>query len=371
MECPQIPNLDFDEFYSRLKKGSEDERLPLSGSIEVTARCNLKCIHCYINEPAGDESALANELSTGELRRVIDELADEGCLWLLMTGGEPLVRDDFFDFYTHAKKRGIFVTLFTNGTTVTEEIADRLVEWPPYAVEVTLHGTTADTFENVSGVPGSFDECMRGIERLRARELPLNIKSVAMSLNAHEIANIREFAENMGVEFRFDPAINLRLGGGDGPAKLRLSPEEVIELEKADEKRMKAWREFCDKYYGAPIKCDGVYTCAAAGHTFHIDPNGMLSVCMMAREPGYDLRKGSFAEGWREFIPGVARQSWSKESKCRDCRLLSLCDQCPGWGIIEHGDPEAPVDYLCRIAYLRAEALGLCGPYSEGGKLPR
>jgi MoaA/NifB/PqqE/SkfB family radical SAM enzyme len=74
------------------------------GSAEVTARCNLRCAHCYINLPADDRAARQRELSLQDWRRIIDEIVAEGCLWLLFTGGEPLVRPDFPDIYLHAKK---------------------------------------------------------------------------------------------------------------------------------------------------------------------------------------------------------------------------------------------------------------------------
>jgi radical SAM protein with 4Fe4S-binding SPASM domain len=80
---------------------------------------------------------------------------------------------------------------------------------------------------------------------------------------------------------------------------------------------------------------------------------------MMARRPNYDLRSGTFAEGWHDFMPQVLAQTWTRETPCRDCELMTLCGQCPGWAQMETGDQEAPVAYLCEIGHLRAEAFGL------------
>ena len=109
-----------DAFQSRLS----GRRVPLNGTIEVTRRCPLTCLHCYNNLPMNDGEARGRELDYDEHCRLLDELADAGCLWLLYTGGEIFARRDFLDIYTYAKKKGFIITLFTNGTLVTERIAD-------------------------------------------------------------------------------------------------------------------------------------------------------------------------------------------------------------------------------------------------------
>ena len=97
-------------------KKARGARLPINATIEVTHRCPLECAHCYNNLPVGDRGALGRELSTDEHKRILDELADAGGLWLLFTGGEIFARADFLDIYKHAKSRGFLITLFTNGS---------------------------------------------------------------------------------------------------------------------------------------------------------------------------------------------------------------------------------------------------------------
>ena len=114
-----------------LRQGSE--RIPLQVAIEVTRRCPLECLHCYNNLPMGDMEAKRRELTKEEHFKMLDELAEMGCFWLLYTGGEIFARKDFLEIYTYAKKKGFLITLFTNGTIITEQIADYLVEWRPFA----------------------------------------------------------------------------------------------------------------------------------------------------------------------------------------------------------------------------------------------
>lgn len=354
MECPHIPNISYAQFGERLNKQVLAERIPINGSYELTFRCNLRCAHCYCNLPPNDQEAIEKELTTEEVFNIFDQIAEAGCLWLLITGGEPLLRKDFLEIYTYAKKKGFLITLFTNGTLITPEIADYLAEWRPFSVEITLYGATKETYESVTGIPGSFKHCKRGIDLFLEREIPLGLKTMMMTLNHDEFFQIREYAEELGVKFRFDPILNPRLDGSKTPCNFRLSPDEVVKLDLGDEIRVKEWREFYEKFAG-PFQSDGLFTCGAGVSTFHIDPYGRLSACEMARFQQHDLRCGSFKEGWYQSVPEFLTLKPMGDYKCGQCDLISLCDQCPGWAWLENGNPEALVEYLCRIAHLRAE----------------
>lgn len=359
MECLHIPTASYGAFSRRLHDRVAGRRIPITGSIEVTERCNLRCAHCYINRPVGDNYAKKSELSRQKLNNIIDQIVDEGCLWLLLTGGEPFIRPDFPDIYKYAKKKGLLVTLFTNGTTITPLIADDLVRWRPFCIEITLYGRTKEVYERVTGVPGSYERCIRGIELLLERKLPLKLKSMIMTLNVHEVWDMKAYAESLGVDFRFDPVLNMRIDGEQQPAQYRISAEEVVSLDLADDQRMKEWREFNEKFSGSFLQSDYLYQCGAGMNTFHIDCLGRLSACVMSRDPAYDLQNGTFLKGWNDLFPQVLTQKWSRETPCKSCELIALCGQCPGWAMAEHNDCERPVEYLCNIAHLRAEAFGI------------
>ncbi|OIP28960.1 MAG: radical SAM/SPASM domain-containing protein [Deltaproteobacteria bacterium CG12_big_fil_rev_8_21_14_0_65_43_10] len=358
MECPHIPEISYAQFGERLHKNAVEKRIPVSGSFELTFRCNLRCAHCYCNLPMNDQDAIARELKTREVFYIFDQIAEAGCLWLLITGGEPLLRKDFLEIYSYAKKKGFIITLFTNGTLITPEIADYLVQWPPHKVEITMYGVTGETYEGITRIPGSFNRCKRGINLLLERKIPLGLKTMAMTLNKDELWQIKGYAEELGVKFRFDPALNPRLDGSETPCDFRLSPEEVVELDLADGKRVKEWREFCEKFVG-PSESDNLYICGAGVSTFHIDPYGKMSACEMVRFQNYDLRRGSFEEGWQQSIPEFLNLKPEGDYPCSKCELISLCGQCPGWAWLENANLEEPVEYLCQIAHLRAEAFSI------------
>jgi radical SAM protein with 4Fe4S-binding SPASM domain len=347
----QIKGTLFDQFTDRVFDTFKGQRVPLQGGIDITSRCNLRCAHCYIQGISLKEE---HELTYAEICRIFDQIADEGCFWLLITGGEPLLRPDFADIYHYAKRKGFLIILFTNGTLLTPEIADLLYEEKPLKIEISLYGMTAATYESVTGVPGSFARCMRGIDLLMERKLPLELKAVALTLNKHEIRDIQRYAKNLGVNFRFDPMINHRLDGSAGPTKVRLSPEEILELDLADEVRSGSFRKLCERQWGA-VSDDRLYACGAGVQLFHVTAVGELAECVIGRRTKYNLLRGSFHEGFYKAIPSqILSQKRGSHSECRSCTMITLCSNCATWAELECGDPDAKVDWLCQVAHLRA-----------------
>ena len=336
-------------------------RAPLNGTIEMTHRCPLACSHCYNNLPMADRTAAAAELTTAEHLRILDELAEAGCLWLLFTGGEIFARRDFLDIYTHARRKGFLITLFTNGTMITPRVADHLATYRPFAVEITLYGRTRETYERLTGIPGSFDKCMRGIDLLIERGLPLALKTVAVTVNKHEVFEMQRFAEERGLEFKFDSMMNPRIDCSHAPLAVRLTPAECVAFDLQDPRRTDEWKLFAEKFLGPanpPERSDELYHCGGGVSSFSIDPYGGMSICVLSRVDRFDLRQGSVAEGWHSFLHGVRRRKISRPTKCTSCELKSMCGMCPANGELENQDAEAPVDFLCQVAHLRARAFG-------------
>jgi len=358
MDCSRLSETGYREFSARLHREVVAQRIPIDGTLELTFRCNLRCAHCYCNLSAGDAEARTSELTTLEVKRILDEITEAGCFNLLLTGGEPLLREDFREIYVYAKKKGLLITLFTNGTLITEDVADLLQKYPPFLVDITLYGATSEIYEKVTGVVGSFERFRRGIDLLRERVVPLQLKSMVMTLNYGEFGAMKDFTEQRGLTFRFDPLINPRLDGSMAPCEVRLSPEQVVALDLDDERRIKEFRKSYDEH-GSEARNPFVYYCAAGDGSFSIDPYGRLQLCQMATASSFDLCKGSFREGWTHFLPRMKQVHRGKETRCDHCRIRPLCAHCPAWSELEAGDPVAPVEYLCRIAQLREKAFGL------------
>jgi radical SAM protein with 4Fe4S-binding SPASM domain len=350
-------------------------RIPLSGTLELTHRCPLACAHCYNNLPPGDKDARARELSTAEYCRIIDEIAAEGCLFLLLSGGEILARHDFLDIYRHARGCGLLITLFTNAIMVTPALVAALVEQPPFSIEVTLYGHTREVYEELTRLPGSFARARRGVQLMLDAGLPLKLKTMATSINRHEVLAMQEYSQtDLGTAFKFDAQIHPRIDNDQGPVDVRLLPIEAVAFDLADRRRVDEWIEFARTFHVAPIQPEKLYSCGGGIGSFAVDPYGLLSLCVISKRDQFDLRKGSFHEGWQSFLSQVRHRPATRTTKCTRCHLRAMCGMCPANGELANGDPEEPVDFLCETAHLRAHVVGLSIPehgdceYCAGGK---
>lgn len=335
---------------------AEEQRVPLSGTIELTRRCNLRCIHCYVGEQDEQWRRREDELTTADWLSILDQVTAAGCLYLLITGGEPLLRPDFPEIYRRAKGNGLLVTVFSNGTTLADNMLALFTELPPLQVEITLYGASAGVYEGITGVPGSYARCLAGIEGLARAGVRFALKTMLMTRNRHEFAAIEELARGYGVKFRFDAAIHPRFDGDRAPLDLRVSPAEVVAADFADDEKTGKWREFYGRF-GGGTPSDLLYQCGAGLTGFHVDPFGRLQLCLMAPEPGCDLRHDTFSEGWQGAVPRTRARKAPANYRCLACEVRALCGYCPGFFRLENGSEEVASEFLCSLGRQRLAAL--------------
>ncbi len=327
----------------RLYRKARERRIPLSGSLELTWRCNLRCVHCFQDS----QRDRFEEMSTDEWKRLIDEMARAGCLRLTLTGGEPLVRADFREIYEHAHARGFLITLFTNGALLREEHLELLAERPPRAIEVTLYGASAARYEEVSGCGAAFEPVMSATRALAKRGLPLTLKTVVTRQLAGEFASIRGVAEELGVGFRWDSTVVPRLDGDKAPLAWRLGPQQSLLLERA---ALGSASERCPQ--GA-ARGEELLTCAATRTAFNVGPDGSLTGCVLLRQPAFSAREFGFFEAWERLGEVSLLRRSAVAGTCGSCDLWAYCRCCPAVSNLEQGSPEAPVEYHCRLAAMR------------------
>ncbi len=344
--------------------------LPLSFEIEITARCNNACRHCYINLPPDDRAARKAELSVLETADLAAQAVQLGAVWCLISGGEPLLRPDFTDLYLILKRAGLLVSVFTNATLVNEAHVALFKEFPPRDIEVTVYGVTRDTYERVTRKPGSFDQFMRGLTLLIQNGVRVRLKAMAILSNFAEHDAISAFCRlHTRDYFRFDPQLHLRFDGdsdrNDEIRAERLTPEQVIALEQADEQRMTALRNDCDTLIQQETchhGCDHLFHCGAGRSSFTIGYDGRFRLCssLWAPETVYDLRQGTLSAAWHDFVPRVREMRSTKPElmkTCRSCPLVNLCLWCPAHAYLETGELDGFTPYFCAVAHARAHAL--------------
>jgi radical SAM protein with 4Fe4S-binding SPASM domain len=345
-------------------------RALVSFDLEVTARCNFACRHCYINLPAGDTFAKKKELSLEDIREIVDEAVSLGALWCLITGGEPLLREDFFDIYLYIRQKGLLVSVFTNGSLVTAEHVKLFKKYPPRDVEVTVYGITRETYEQVTRKPGSFSAFRRGLGLLVENGVSVQLKSMALRSNLHEHEAIGRFCRERTREyFRFDPLLHLRYDGdaerNEEIKSERLSPGEIVSLERADSERHQVLKKVCDKLVGQNVSCracDSLFQCGAGIGSCSISYDGLFRLCSSLWHPDciYDLKKGNFSDAWHDFVAHTRAMRSDRVdfiANCQCCPLVNLCMWCPAHAYLETGELDKPVRYFCEVAHARARGL--------------
>jgi radical SAM protein with 4Fe4S-binding SPASM domain len=347
------------------------KRIPFAFELEITARCNNRCRHCCINLPAGDRRAKEQELSFEVIKDIIDQAVSMGAVWALLTGGEPLLREDFSSLYLHMKKKGLLVSVFTNATLIGEEHIRLFQKYPPRDMEVTVYGVTRETYERVTRTEGSYAAFSKGLSLFLQNRIKVRLKAMALRSNLHEMPEIASFCREKTKDyFRLDPFLHLRydrktLRNEEIRAE-RLSPKEIAALEQADPERFEALQQTCGTWVGtdsSAAPCSHVFHCGAGNGSFSVSYDGLFRLCpsLWHSDCVYDLKRGNLQDAWQTFIPQVRKlRSERKEflNNCRSCTIANFCMMCPGHADLETGATDQPVEYFCRVAHARAETFG-------------
>jgi radical SAM protein with 4Fe4S-binding SPASM domain len=366
----KVNKIEIQDFSLWEKKAAQPRAL-YSFDLELTARCNNNCSHCYINLPANDSAAKAQELTIAEIEGIADQAVELGAVWVLLTGGEPLLRRDFAEIYLMLKRKGLLVSVFTNATLVNPTHIELFKRYPPRDIEVTLYGASQASYEAVTRLPGSYAAFQHGLEMLFEAGVRIRLKAMALRSNLHEIDAMAAFGKQYTKDYyRFDPVLHLRFDGDpQRNAEIiseRLTPEEVVALEARDAERFAAMEKDCDNLIiedFAHIGCNHLFHCGAGNGSFSVGYNGTFRLCSSLWAPGttVNLRQVSLREAWENLVPAV-RDLRSDDPRfletCRKCPYVNLCLWCPAHAHLETGAMDGETPYFCQVAHARAKSLG-------------
>lgn len=340
---------------------AEARRIPMMGMLEITSRCNLRCVHCYLGPQEEQQKKRASEMSTEEVKTFVDQMAEAGTIYLTITGGDPMMRPDFPEIYRHAKMRGLLVTVFCDGILVTDRIIELFRELPPSMVEVSIYGATAETYEKVTRVPGSFPKFLAGMARLRAASMRINLKSVLMTINQHEMAAMAQMAEDWGIKFRYDSAIFPCLPNrGEAPLDLRVEPARAVEIEMSNPRHLTAMATYFETRQNVPAAGPELYQCGAGLTSFYVDPFGDVSPCLMTTKYRYSARgeEGGFGARWRDDVSKIRTlKPENPDHGCGSCGVRAVCTGCSAFHALETGREDVKSEYVCETTQHRVKAL--------------
>jgi MoaA/NifB/PqqE/SkfB family radical SAM enzyme len=337
----------------------EGERRPMSLTAELTYRCNFRCGHCFCCLPAAGPLPRA-ELSTSDWERILGESAELGVLFALLTGGEALLREDFRRIWMFAKRQGLLLELFSNGSLIDAEAADFLAEWTPQQVSVTLYGASENVYRAMTGCEGMHARVMRSLDLLAERGVKVEVKSIVTRLNVHEIEGMRAQSARYQEKFLWDAQlIGCYAEGGGDPLALRLTPAEIVRLEQEDALRWSEWQRLTADWEPMPPNRPTPFFCAVGRRSFHVNPYGRLEPCLSLDTGGIDLRQASLAEAWDAVPRLCASVAQPEPGPCQSCALPGLCDLCPAAAQLAGGRPGSPLPWYCELGCERAKALGI------------
>ena len=323
----------------------EKKNIPFNASFELTWKCNLRCVHCYQNPPCNEE------LTETEVKDILDQLAQAGCLFLTFTGGEPLVRRDFFEIARYANRKKFALYLKTNGTLMTSSIAQSLRRLNFLEVHFSLYGATAKTHDSITQKAGSFQKTIDGVKYLKEEGIKTQLMVTLMRQNIAELMQMKTLSERLKADLFYSPLIYARHDKGKDPLKFRLTDKDVKALYWKDRFKEKKLLEDTDR---------PSLTCQFGRTACTINPLGEVYPCVGAPIPAGNLREHSFKEIWQtSHLLREIRSITDKDLKeCSTCESARYCFRCSGAAYLEKGDIMSPYPEACRLAEIKKEVVG-------------
>ncbi len=377
--------------YARRVVADKLPRIPLKVSLDLTYRCNNCCLHCWLWTADTPEERAA-ELTTDEWRTVIDQSRALGTREWAISGGEPLLREDFTEIFEYATSKATHYSLNTNGTLITPQTAQLLKRKGNKMVAV--YGATAEVYDHVTRNPGGFEALLQGLNYLKEAGVGFTVQLIPMRDNWHQWDDMQAFAKSWSKHWRVGAPWLFKTACGDPERnaeieRQRLDPADVVKIDPPNTTH--GQRTPGDRGEGTEVSLESaaIPACSEAGpwsgqgavfpyarcidtrRDFHVDPYGGMSFCCFVKDPllRHDLRTGAsalaassvlrgislgaVASAWEHFIPSVADIPLSSdlmEANCFICEQRCDCRWCDAYGFLEHGFHGAKIDYLCGLA---------------------
>lgn len=364
--------LSYRNYDRKLLADAYNRRAPVVGSFELTSRCNLDCVMCFIRKSPGDLKAKAAELTAAQWVEIARQARDEGMLYLLLTGGEVLIRPDFFDILDGLSELGLKITINTNASLVTPEIARRLREYPIFSMAVTLYGASPETYQRVSGNAAGFEKTLNGIRLLIEQGFTLSLRTTIVRQNLEDHKALYRIADEFGRNLRINSSIYTCRDFCANVDEICLTPEEKaqcddydfrLKMAKAEVQRQARGEMEPEDMLNGPqvnppeeterIPQRNAFPCAAGNYSFTVSPSGQMSVCMLYDGLSVPLLPDiDFKAAWEE----IKRMSDSVpvSQECEACENKNICRYCPARLQSLTGSPDKKAEFLCEYTELIA-----------------
>ncbi len=321
--------------------------IPLSVQLDLTYRCNERCVHCYLDH---DDHG---EMTTTEIKHLLDEMADAGVFILTLSGGEIFLRKDFFELLEHARRLMFCVKLKTNAVLIREREAARLRDLAVESIQVSIYSHRPEVHDAITLIPGSLQRSLNAIRFLKSQGLKVIIANVLMTQNMQDYPGVRALAEELGVECTLDPTVTPMMDGNRFTVNLGVDQSALRQVFR-DASLVGDVNEFC-AIPAKPSENELESTPCSAGHTAcYVSPYGEVFPCVQFPLPTGNVRRQRFVDIWRYSIQmREVRSIRVKDlTTCTSCTHVSSCTRCPGLAYME-GNMRGPSSQDCEKSFAR------------------
>jgi radical SAM protein with 4Fe4S-binding SPASM domain len=321
--------------------------VPFSAQLDLTYRCNEQCIHCYLDH---DDHG---EMTTAEIKNLLQEMAEAGVFILTLSGGEIFLRKDFFEILECARALTFCIKLKTNAVLIREAQAARLRDLGVESIQVSIYSHRPEVHDAITKVKGSLRRSIDAIRFLKSQELKVIMANVLMTGNMQDYHGVRALAEELGAEYTLDPTITPMMDGDRSVLELNAGEPALRDLFR-DEFFVGDADEFCapplppDESSMASLPC-------SAGHTAcYVSPYGEFYPCVQFPLSCGNVRQQRFIDIWRdsEQLKEVRSIRLRDLSSCSQCTHGSTCTRCPGLAFME-GNMRGPSTADCEKSFAR------------------
>ena len=322
--------------------------IPLSVQLDLTYRCNERCIHCYLDHHDH------GEMTTAEIKDLLDQMADAGVFYLTISGGEILMRRDFFEILEYARMRTFCIKLKTNGILIRKKEADRIKALGVESVQISIYSHVPEVHDAITKLPGSLAQSIEAIRRLRAHGIHVIMANVLMVQNVHDYAGVRALAAELGAQFIMDPTITPMMDGDRSILNLNVDEAALREVFRNESLVGGNIEEFCAPPL-SPGEDEMDQLPCSAGHTAcYVSPYGDVYPCVQFPLPSGNVRRMKFVDIWRDSpqLNEVRSIKLRDMPTCSKCTHGGTCTRCPGLAYLE-GNMRGPSYQDCEKSYAR------------------
>ena len=325
--------------------------IPLSVQLDLTYRCNERCVHCYLDH---DDHG---EMTTAEIKDVLEQLAEAGTFFLTLSGGEVLMRRDFFEILEHARRLLFNVRIKTNGVMIRTQEARRLRELGVEQIQISIYSHRPEVHDAITKLPGSLKRSVAAIRFLKSQGLKVTIANVLMTANMRDHAGVQALARELDVTYTLDPTITPKMDGDTSVLRLRI-PGSELNAVFHNKDLVGNVEEFCA---APPPPGDDImegYPCSAGHTAAYITPYGDVFPCVQFPLPSGNVRRQKFMDIWRDSSAlNEVRSIRAKDLPvCSTCRHVGTCTRCPGLAYME-GNMRGPSTADCETSFHRTGIL--------------